>query len=63
MSKFNRTITLITEYEPNINNPQNRVYDLIPANSKLSKPTIPKLAQNNDCDASKTLKKQTIVIA
>lgn len=54
--RFNNTITLITEYEPNIKSPQNLVYVLIPVNSKLDKSTKPKLAQNKDCDDSKTLR-------
>lgn len=53
--RFNKTITLITLYEPNMRRPQKRVYDLIPSNSKFSKPTIPKLAQNRDCDDSNRL--------
>ena len=58
MSRFNKTITLITLYEPNMSKPQNRVYDLIPSNSKFSNPTIPKLAQNSDCDDSNRLWRQ-----
>lgn len=55
ISRFNKTITLITQYDPNISKPQKRVYDLMPANSKFSNPTIPKLAQNSDCDDSNKL--------
>lgn len=60
MSRFNKTITLITLYEPNIRRPQNRVYDLMPSNSKVSSPTIPKLAQNSDCDDSNRLQNNAI---
>lgn len=56
MRRFNSTITLITLYEPNMSRPQKRVYDLMPCSSKLSSPTMPKLAQNSDCDDSKRLK-------
>lgn len=56
MSIFRRTITLITEYDPNINKAQNRVKLFIPVNSKVIKSTKPKLAQNNDCDVSNKLK-------
>lgn len=55
INRLRRTITLITLYEPNISSPQNRVYDLMPSSSKFSNPTIPKLAQNNDCDDSNRL--------
>lgn len=58
MSKLSNTITFITLYEPNIKRPQNRVYVLMPSSSKFSNPTIPKLAQNNDCDDSNKLKMQ-----
>lgn len=55
ISRFSKTITLMTEYEPNINSPQNLVYVLMPVSSKLPRSTIPKLAQNRDCDDSNTL--------
>lgn len=58
MRRFNRTITLITLYEANMSRPQNRVYVLIPVNSKFSSPTMPKLAQNRDWDDSKRLRGQ-----
>lgn len=54
--RFNKTITLITLYDPNMRRPQKRVYDLMPSNSKFSNPTIPNEAQNNDCDDSNRLK-------
>jgi hypothetical protein len=54
--RFSKTITLITEYEPNIKSPQKRVYVLIPRSSKFSSPTIPKEAQKRDCDDSNKLK-------
>lgn len=58
MSKLSNTITFMTLYEPNIRRPQNRVYVLMPSSSKFSNPTIPKLAQNNDCDDSNKLEMQ-----
>lgn len=48
----------MTEYEPNISSPQNLVYVLMPVSSKLPRSTIPKLAQNSDCEDSNTLKKR-----
>lgn len=58
ISRLSSTITLITQYDPNIRRPQKRVYDLIPSSSKFSMPTIPKLAQNSDWDDSNRLKYQ-----
>lgn len=58
ISRLSSTITLITQYDPNIRRPQKRVYDLIPSSSKFSMPTMPKLAQNSDCDDSNRLKFQ-----
>lgn len=55
ISRFNKTITLITLYEPNMRRPQNRVYDFMPSSSNVSRPTMPKLAQNSDCDDSNRL--------
>lgn len=46
----------MTEYVPNISIPQKRVKILIPSNSKLSKSTRPKTAQNNVCVVSNKLK-------
>jgi hypothetical protein len=48
MRRFSKTITLMTEYEPNMRRPQNRVYDLMPMSSKSSNPTIPNEAQKRD---------------
>lgn len=56
--RFNKTITLITLYEPNIRRPQKRVYVLIPVSSKFSSPTIPKDAQNKDWEDSNRLKER-----
>lgn len=47
---------LITEYEPNMRSAQNLVKLLIPVRSKDMRSTIPKLAQNNDCDVSNRLR-------
>lgn len=49
---------LITEYEPNMRRAQNRVKLLIPVRSNDMRSTIPKLAQNNDCDVSNKLKRK-----
>lgn len=56
ISRFSRTITLITQYEPNIKRPQKRVYVLMPSSSKFSNPTMPNDAQKSDCDDSNKLK-------
>jgi hypothetical protein len=56
ISILRSTMTLITEYDPNMRSPQNRVNPLIPVNSKAFNSTSPKLAQNNDCDVSNKLK-------
>lgn len=48
-------MTFITEYEPNNKSAQKRVNALIPVKSNDTKSTIPKLAQNNDCDVSNKL--------
>lgn len=55
ISKFNSTTMFITEYVPNISIPQKRVKILIPSNSKLSKSTNPKTAQNKVCVVSNRL--------
>lgn len=59
ISKFSKTMTLMTLYEPNMSRPQKRVYDLMPVNSKAARSTMPKLAQNNDCDDSNRLPTKT----
>lgn len=46
INRFSKTTMLITEYVPNISIPQNLVNALIPSNSKLSRSTRPKTAQN-----------------
>lgn len=46
----------MTEYVPNISIPQKRVKILMPSNSKLSKSTKPKTAQNSVCIVSNKLK-------
>lgn len=48
ISIFNKTITFITEYDPNIRRAQNLVNPLMPASSNDTKSTKPKLAQNSD---------------
>lgn len=45
----------MTEYVPNISIPQKRVKILMPSNSKLSKSTKPKTAQNRVCIVSNKL--------
>lgn len=45
----------MTEYDPNISRAQNLVKLFIPVRSKDIKSTIPKLAQNSDCEVSKRL--------
>ena len=55
MSKLSKTMILITENEPNIKSPENRVNSLIPVNSKLSKSTKPKMAQNKVWTVSQRL--------
>lgn len=61
IKRFKSTITFITLYEPNISKPQNLVYDLMPLNSKFSRPIMPKLAQNKDCVDSNKLKNYKII--
>ena len=56
ISMLSSTMMLMTEYEPNMSRAQNRVKLLIPVRSKDIRSTMPKLAQNNDCDVSKRLK-------
>lgn len=46
----------MTEYVPNISIPQKRVKILMPSNSKLSKSTKPKTAQNSVCIVSNKLR-------
>lgn len=58
MSMFNKTITLITEYEPNNKSAQKRVNAFMPVKSNDTRSTIPKLAQNNDCDVSNKLEEK-----
>lgn len=55
ISMLSRTITFITEYEPNIRSAQNLVKLLIPVRSKDIRSIIPKLAQKSDCDVSNKL--------
>ena len=55
MRRLSRTITLMTENEPNMRSPKNRVNSLIPVNSKLSRSISPKIAQNNVCTVSHRL--------
>lgn len=59
MSMLSRTIMLITLYDPNMSNAQNRVKLLIPCRSKAIKSTNPNEAQNSDWDVSKRLQKET----
>lgn len=54
--RLSRTITLITEYDPNINIAQNLVKLPRPASSKTSNSTRPKEAQNRDWEVSKRLR-------
>ena len=56
MRRFSSTIILMTENDPNIRRPKNRVNSLIPVSSKLSRSTSPKMAQNNVCEVSHKLK-------
>ena len=55
MRRFSNTIILMTEKDPNMRRPKNRVNSFIPVNSKLSKSTSPKIAQNNVCEVSHKL--------
>lgn len=55
INMLSKTITFITEYEPNINSAQNLVKLLIPVSSKVIKSTSPKLAQNSDWEVSNKL--------
>ena len=55
MRRLSNTIILMTENDPNMSRPKNRVNSLIPVNSKLSKSTSPKMAQNNVCEVSHRL--------
>lgn len=57
---FNKTIILITLYEPNISIAQKRVKLLIPCNSNAIKSTKPNDAQNSDCDVSNKLGEKKI---
>ena len=57
MSRLSKTIMLITEKEPNIKSPVNRLNSLIPVNSKLSRSTRPKMAQNKVWEVSQRLEK------
>lgn len=57
ISMFSSTIMLMTEYEPNMSRAQKRVKLLIPVRSNDMRSTIPKLAQNNDCEVSNRLGK------
>lgn len=53
--RLRSTITLITEYEPNINIAQNLVKPPSPASSKASNSTSPNEAQNKDWEVSNKL--------
>lgn len=55
INMFNRTIILMTLYEPNINIAQKRVKLLMPCNSNAIKSTKPNDAQNSDWDVSNML--------
>ena len=55
MRRLSNTIILMTENDPNMRRPKNRVNSFIPVNSKLSRSTRPKMAQNNVCDVSHKL--------
>lgn len=55
IKRLSRTITLITEYDPNINIAQNLVKLPRPASSKASNSTRPKEAQKRDWEVSKRL--------
>lgn len=57
INMLSSTITLITEYEPNISSAQNLVKLLIPVNSNDIRSIKPKLAQKRDCDVSNKLLK------
>ena len=57
MSKLSKTIILMTEKEPNIKSPVKRENSLIPVNSKLSRSTNPKMAQNKVWVVSQRLEK------
>ena len=48
ISRLRSTITLMTEYEPNISMAQNRVKEPRPVSSKASNSTRPNEAQNRD---------------
>lgn len=60
INMFNRTMMLITLYDPNINIAQNRVKLFIPCSSNAIKSTKPKDAQNNDWDVSNKLETNII---
>ena len=62
MSKLSKTIILITENEPNIKSPENRVNSLMPVNSKLSRSTRPNMAQNKVWTVSQRLQKGGLII-
>lgn len=57
ISILSKTMTFITEYEPNMSSAQNLVNPLIPDSSKVIISTRPKLAQKSDCEVSNKLKK------
>lgn len=55
ISRLRSTMTLITEYEPNMSMAQNRVKEPRPTSSKASNSTSPNEAQNRDCEVSNRL--------
>ena len=59
MSKLSSTMMLMTEKEPNMSKPQNRVNSLMPLNSKLSRSIRPKMAQKSVCEVSHKLQKMS----
>lgn len=58
---FNRTIILITEYEPKVSNAQKRVKLLMPVSSNVVKSTRPNDAQNRDWEVSNKLKRKKMM--
>ena len=56
ISRLSKTMMLMTENEPNISRPENRVNSLMPVSSKLSKSIRPKIAQKRVWDVSHKLK-------
>lgn len=60
MRRLRSTMTLIMEYEPNINMPQNLVKALTPVRSKASSSISPKEAQKSDWEVSNRLSREEI---